>query len=192
MNAIVFKLHFLLGLGNEYCQCIFYTPFFIAAAGNDASLTAQASNCLHPPQPVEPPPAAVMDTDRTPHVASHTPSDPAAATNGIAAPARMTHPTEPEGDSTMADMQTDQSAHGSAKPPLGLNGEMLEINGQLLGTNGESQNAAGTVACDSAAAAAPAQSTATAANAVTWAHTDAVPYHHNTGTATDAVLNVCV
>ena len=166
--------------------------FSIAVAGKDAILIAQASNCLHTPQPVKPPPAAVMDTDRNIRVASHTPSDPAAATNGIAAPARMTHPTEPEGDSTIADMQTDQSTHGSAKPPSGTNGELLGTNGELSGTNRESQSAAGTVACDSAAAAAPAQSTATAANAVTWAHTDAVPHHHNTGIATDAVLNVCM
>ncbi|KAL0031909.1 hypothetical protein WJX79_004616 [Trebouxia sp. C0005] len=81
--------------------------------GNDASLTAKANKCLHAPQPVEPPPAAVMDTDRTFHVASHTPSDPASASNDIAAPARTTHPTR-------ADMQADKSTHGSAKPPMGI------------------------------------------------------------------------
>ncbi len=110
---------------------MFCAANFSAVAGNDASLTAKASNCLHAPQPVELPPAAVMDTDRTTHVASHTPSDPAAATGDIAAPARMTHPTEPKGDSTIADMQTDQSTHGSAKP--------------LMGTKVESQSGAGTV-----------------------------------------------
>ena len=146
-------------------------------------MTAKASNCLHAAQPVQPPPAVVTGTDRTTHVAWHTPSDPAAATHDITAPTRMTHPTEPEADSTIADMQTDQSTHGSAKQLLGTNGESL-------GTNGESQNAAGTVALDNAAAAAAAQSTATAANPITQAYTDAVPHHHVTGGATDTVMSM--
>ncbi len=175
---------------------MFCAARFNAIAGNDASLTTKASNCLHAPQPVQPPPAAVMDTDRTSLAASHTPLDPAAAANDIAAPARKTHLTELEGDSTMADMQIDQSTHVSPKPPsgtngesLGTSGESLGTNGEALGTSGEAQNAAGTVALDNAAAA-PAQSTATAANPVTQARTDAVPHHHVTSGATDTVLSV--
>ncbi len=173
-------------------------PLLNAVAGIDASLTAKGSSCLF--QPVEPPPAAVVDTNRITHIALHTPSDPAAAASDIAA-SRMTHPTEPEGDSTIVDTNTDQSTHGSAKAPMS--------------TSVESKNAAGFVAWDNAAAGKPAQSTAqeeadgvrqaedttgqgqelsncsaTATNPVPPAYTDAVQHHHVTGAATDTILSV--
>lgn len=173
-------------------------PLLNAVAGIDASLTAKGSSCLF--QPVEPPPAAVVDTNRITHIALHTPSDPAAAASDIAA-SRMTHPTEPEGDSTIVDTNTDQSTHGSVKAPMS--------------TSVESKNAAGFVAWDNAAAAKAAQSTAqeeadgvrqaedttgqgqelsncsaTATNPVPPAYTDAVQHHHVTGAATDTILSV--
>ncbi|KAL0055389.1 hypothetical protein WJX82_011624 [Trebouxia sp. C0006] len=84
-------------------------------------------------------------------------------------------------------MQTDQSTPDSLKPPTGTNGESLGTNRESLGTQGDSQSAAGFVALDKAAAAVPAQSTASAANPATQAYADAVPHHRITGGGTDLV-----